>query len=72
MSFSWVITVLSLIGVILNIYKNKWCFVTWLITNLLWAIVDFSLGIYAQGVLFTIYAGLAVWGLVKWSKEKEN
>ena len=56
-----VLTISALVGVILNIKKNVWCFYIWLVTNISWAIVDFYKGIPAQGILFTIYAGLAVY-----------
>ena len=29
----WAITVLSIVGVVLNIYKNRWGFVCWMIRN---------------------------------------
>jgi membrane protein implicated in regulation of membrane protease activity len=68
----WLLTVLSLIGVVLNIKKKKVCFVIWGITNLAWAIIDFRADIPAQGVLFLIYFCLAIWGLVEWRTEKLN
>ena len=68
---SWFISALALVGVVLNIYKVRWCFAVWLCTNCAWMIVDFSAGLYAQAVLFAVYAVLAVWGLVKWAKNGE-
>ncbi len=35
-SAMWIITILSIIGVILNIRKNRLCFRIWLITNACW------------------------------------
>lgn len=64
------LTILALIGVVLNIKKNKACFYIWLVTNASWACIDFYKDIPAQGILFTIYTGLAVWGIFAW-KEKE-
>ncbi len=64
-----ILTVLALIGVVLNIKKNIACFYIWFITNSMWAIVDFYKGIPAQGVLFTIYTGLAVYGIYEWRKK---
>jgi len=62
----WLLTILSLIGVVLNIYKKKACFIIWAVTNFTWMIIDFHKGIPEQGVLFGIYFLLAVWGIVKW------
>jgi len=67
---SWVMAIMSATGVVLNIYKNKWCFVLWGITNLFWTIFDFIIGAYAQSALFAFYFGLAIWGLIKWSRKK--
>ena len=66
---TWILAVLSIIGVILNIKKNRICFVIWMVTNFAWAIVDFSEGIPAQGVLFCIYGCLAIWGFLSWRKK---
>ena len=37
----WIITALSIAGVILNIQKKRICFVIWLFTNASWCIYDF-------------------------------
>lgn len=63
---TWLLTLLSLIGVVLNIHKRKECFYIWAATNLGWAIYDFAIGAVAQGVLFSVYFGLAVYGIAKW------
>lgn len=68
----WIITILSIIGVILNIYKNKYCFIIWAITNFSWFVVDLYYGIYSQAVLFLVYFFLAIFGLIKWAKESKS
>jgi nicotinamide riboside transporter PnuC len=65
---SWILVLLSLAGVVLNIYKRKECFYLWAVTNIGWAMYDFAIGAIAQGILFTVYSGLAVWGIFKWQK----
>ena len=69
---TWIITIFSIIGVVLNIYKNKTCFIIWAFTNFCWMIVDFINGIYAQAFLMFIYFLLAIWGLYKWKKEENG
>lgn len=66
---TWLLTLFSLIGVILNIHKRRECFIIWSVTNASWAIYDFRIGAVAQGWLFTVYFALAVWGLFKWKRE---
>jgi nicotinamide riboside transporter PnuC len=71
MSFSnlmWVVTGVSLFATILNIKKQRICFVIWLFTNSLWCIYDFSIGAYAQSVLFFAYVCLAIWGILEWKQ----
>ena len=70
MSWTWIITVASIIGVIANIKKKRWCFYVWLITNSAWTVVNLIIGLYSAAALFAVYAGLAVWGIISWSKEK--
>ena len=63
---SWVVAVLSIIGVILNVKKYRISFAVWSVTNGFWAVYDFSIGAYAQAALFAAYLGLALWGLWEW------
>jgi len=66
------LTVAALLGVWLNIKKNHWCFYIWLVTNISWAIIDFYKSILMQGILFSIYACLAVYGIYEWRIKKEE
>lgn len=61
-----IITLISLVGVILNIYKRREGFYVWAFTNAAWAIYDFKLGAWEQGILFSVYFALAIWGIFKW------
>jgi len=63
---TWMLTVISLIGVVLNIYKDKHCFYLWAVSNSLWCVIDYKKGIYAQAVLMAIYFCLSIWGILKW------
>jgi nicotinamide mononucleotide transporter len=62
------LTIAALVGVVLNIKRKIACFYIWFVTNTAWAIVDFYKGIPAQGILFTIYVGLAVYGIYEWRR----
>jgi len=69
---SWTVSFLALIGVILNVKKDRRCFVIWSFTNAFWMIYDWRLGAKAQSALFFVYFVLAIWGLLQWSKTKER
>ena len=60
------LTLISLIGVILNIKKRRACFAVWIFTNATWAIYDFKIGAWEQSLLFAVYFVLAVWGWMAW------
>lgn len=62
----WALTILSLVGVVLNILKKRSCFLIWGISNASWAVIDFKKDIPAQGWLFAIYLLIAVWGWFSW------
>jgi len=68
-SVTWVLTSLSLTGVILNTHQDRRCFYIWIVTNTSWAAVDFYKGIYAQATMFLLYLALSIWGLFKWEKK---
>lgn len=68
----WIITVFSILGVVLNIYKNKYCFIIWAVTNFSWMCVDFYYKIYSQAFLFLVYFCLAIFGLIKWYREEKK
>jgi nicotinamide riboside transporter PnuC len=63
---TWVLTALSIVGVILNTRQDRRCFYIWIVTNSCWAAVDFYQGLPAQGTMFLLYLALSVWGLYQW------
>jgi len=67
--FTWLVTALSLVGVILNIRHDRRCFYLWTGTNVAWAVVDFHRGLYAQAALFAVYFVLAIWGVIAWKRK---
>ncbi len=65
----WLVSALSLTGVVLNIYHRRECFVIWALTNGVWVVYDWKIGAYEQAALFGVYWLLAIWGLIKWKKK---
>lgn len=68
---TWLLAATSLLGVALNIRKDRRCFALWLATNATWAVVDLRAGLPAQAALMAVYAGLAVYGWVAWKPAPE-
>ena len=67
----WIVFVITIMGVVLNIKQNKWCFVLWAGTNFVWMIVDYQAGIFPQAAKYAVFFALAIWGLISWAKKKK-
>jgi nicotinamide riboside transporter PnuC len=65
----WLTSLAALLGVVLNIRQNRLCFPIWAVTNSVWAVADWTHGLYPQAVLMAVYAGLAIYGAWAWRKE---
>jgi len=70
MSWTWILVVLGIIGVVLNNHKRIECFYIWAFTSACWCIIDWYHGIYSQAVLFAIYFILAIHGWYKWRRRE--
>lgn len=65
----WIITLMAIGGVVLNIKRRVEGFYLWTISNIGFVAVDYNAGLYAQAVLFVVYTGLSVWGIIEWRKK---
>ena len=66
----WLTALAALLGVWLNIRRHVACFYIWTVTNAVWAVLDWSHDLHAQAALMTVYLGLSIWGIWKWSQPK--
>ena len=68
-TISAIATICSLYGNYLVIKKNKFGFVIWLISNILWVLINF-IGVLniSQVIMFVIYGVLNVYGWIKWKQ----
>jgi len=68
---SGIMSLVALLGTIMNAERNKVGFAFWLVSNLYMAIRFFVIAEYAQSVLFFTYFLLAIRGIFVWTdKEK--
>ena len=63
---SWACTLLALYGTWLNAKQDVRGFWYWLIADILLCGIFFSLHLWPQALLFGVYTGLAIKGLVTW------
>lgn len=68
MDWTWILTLGSIVGVVLNVKKKRACFYIWAVTNFSWMVIDYINGIYSQAFLFGVCFGLAIWGIVSWKE----
>lgn len=67
----WAVTLVALVGVVLNIEQDSRCFFLWGFTNAAFAIRTYLLGAYEMTVLFTIYFILAIVGIIRWNQKSK-
>ena len=68
-TISAIATICSLYGNYLVIKKNNFGFVIWLISNILWVLINF-IGVLniSQVIMFMIYGILNIYGWIKWKQ----
>jgi hypothetical protein len=57
---------LALTGYLVNIKgKLKLSYSIWLVSNLIWAIFNFNIGLNVQGSMMVCYSGFCIYGICK-------
>lgn len=67
--FTWTVTAICLAGTVLNVKKNRWCFVLWIFGNVAWLLYDAHSGLYSRAMLDVVQLAFAIWGLIEWRKK---
>ena len=70
--FTWLVTLTSVIGVVLNAQKKVCGFYFWMFANASWIVIDINKGIYAQAALFAFYFAMCFYGVWSWGKEASS
>ncbi|MBW1779366.1 MAG: nicotinamide mononucleotide transporter [Deltaproteobacteria bacterium] len=68
----WCVTVAAIVGTIANAKQKIWCFPIWITTNLAFTGYSVYKVAYPQAALFLVYAGLAIYGWVTWSRKAKE
>lgn len=61
-----IISIISLIGNVFNVYKNVWCFYIWSVSEILWLILDIKNSAYGRAFLDLTQLIFALWGIYQW------
>lgn len=67
-----IVSIIAIIGVVLNIFKRPESYVIWTFTNAYWVWHNYSIGEYEQAYLFAAMFAASIFGAVKWYKESRK
>jgi nicotinamide riboside transporter PnuC len=70
--WAWLITILSFIASIANIYQKRWSFALWFATNVYLLIHNLVAHDFPQAAIWAGYALLSAWGFVKWGNPNKT
>lgn len=68
----WLVSLVALVGVVLNIRKHVACFYVWACTNAVWVYADLEHGLHAQATLMAVYFVLSLWGIWRWTRREKG
>lgn len=68
----WFVTLVSIIGSILNAKKSKWCFYIWITANLIWLTYDIHIRLYSRAALDVVQTIICISGIIHWAKEDKR
>ena len=68
----WLVTAMAFAGAILNLKKQRSCFLIWMMSNIVFVIHNILIREWPQAALFTAFFGLAIWGWFSWSRELKH
>lgn len=65
----WICSLIGITGSIFNIYKSRWGFIFWAISNMGFIVYFIYTEFWSQVILFIVNLIGAICGFIKWSKE---
>ena len=68
MIWEWVGAGLGLVGVVLGIRQHLWAWWFFAASSLIYLWLYWTVGLYGQVLLMTVFIGLSLWGLRDWSR----
>lgn len=66
MNLEIIATILSILGNLFIIYKNRYGFLIWIIANISWMYFAWVNNHVSMLILFFWYTLISIWGFVKW------
>lgn len=72
LDYTAIIVAISFYGSFLNARKKRGCFVMWITSGLLWAIVDVLAAKYWRMLLDLVQVSFSIYGLWNWKRKEVN
>jgi nicotinamide riboside transporter PnuC len=69
---SWIASVLTILAIILNGFKNIWCWPIYMVTNILWIVYFIPKLEWAVIVLNLVFFIINILALIKWKKDQQK
>jgi len=66
---SYFVTLIAIIGIVLNIRKNRICFLAWMISNSYFCSLNFEQGNPAQAINFAVFLVFSIYGFFEWGRK---
>jgi len=66
---SWLFTIGSLTGAILNARGKIAGFYVWIPANIAWVVWDWRMGEFSQAAVFIAFTAISVWGIYQWKRK---
>ena len=62
----WLVMIAGAVGTVANIYKRRWSFTVWTVTNALWLAYSLYIHEWPAAGCWAFYLGTSIWGMIKW------
>ena len=68
---SVILSILSIVGAVMNVYKIRIGFLLWIASNIGWTFWDIHIGAYGQIPIWITFTIISAFGYIYWGKDKK-
>ena len=61
-AYCWIATAICLAGTVINVKRVNWCFLFWIVGEIMWVAFDVRQSLMSRTILDLVGLALAVWG----------
>lgn len=71
-TFSYIVTGITLIGTFANAFKKRWSFIIWICTNIFWIVYNIYINQPQQSIIYAVNTITSIIGLIYWKYDKQK